>query len=382
MRKERSVETKEKKDTNRQMIMISALVMALLFAADLYVMINSPQNFLVLAVITILLLVWLYLLITNILEVFDKNRKASEEQYENTLRAEKANYLLQKKIMEQLETIGKDAVAPAQEIIAAQKALTKMTISRNKENTDALMNSNEKVIEKMFQLQERMEKNDEQVSNHQKELEEESKREIVSELKKMEDSIKDELLASVDSMQDFVKETVTSVQEDMRGQLGTGIPESAETSFPEELPLTDEEPEVGEMPVFDDTLLTDDDMPLMEETPLAEEEPELGEMPLFDDIFQAEETPLAEEQPLMEELPLMEETPLTEEEPEIGEMPIFEDASVVEEVPVSEDESVIREIPLAEAEREAEEEKSKEPDLSNPNKIMTPEEIAALIASM
>lgn len=364
MRKERSLETKEKKDTNRQMIMISALVMALLFAADLYVMINSPQNFPVLAVITILLLVWLYLLITNILEVFDKNRKASAEQYENTLRAEKANYLLQKKIMEQLETIGKDAVAPAQEIIAAQKALTKMTISRNKENTDALMNSNEKVIEKMFQLQERMEKNDEQVSNHQKELEEESKREIVSELKKMEDSIKDELLASVDSMQDFVKETVTSVQEDMRGQLGTGIPESAETSFPEELPLTDEEPEVGEMPVFDDTLLTDDDMPLMEETPLAEEEPELGEMPLFDDIFQAEETPL------------------TEEEPEIGEMPIFEDTSVVEEVPVSEDESVIREIPLAEAEREAEEEKSKGPDLSNPNKIMTPEEIAALIASM
>ena len=63
-------------------------------------------------------------------------------------------------------------------------------------------------------------------------------------------------------------------------------------------------------------------------------------------------------------------------------MPIFEDTSVVEEVPVSEDESVIREIPLAEAEREAEEEKSKGPDLSNPNKIMTPEEIAALIASM
>ena len=363
MRKERSVETKEKKDTNRQMIMISALVMVLLFAVDLYVMINSPQNFPVLAVITILLLVWLYLLITNILEVVDKNRKASEEQYENTLRAEKANYLMQKKIMEQLETVGRDAVAPAQEIIAAQKALTKMTIGRNKENTDALMNSNEKVIEKMFELQERMEKNDEQVSNHQKELEEESKQEIVSELKKMESSIKDELLASIDSMQDFVKETVTSMQEDIRGQLGAGITKSAESSFPEEQPLTEEislteeEPELGEMPVFDDT-------PLMEETPLMDD------------------TPLAEEQPLAEELPPTEETPLTEEEPEIGEMPIFEQASVVEEVPVSEDESVIREIPLAEAEREAEEEKGKEPDLSNPNKIMTPEEIAALIASM
>ena len=72
------------------------------------------------------------------------------------------------------------------------------------------------------------------------------------------------------------------------------------------------------------------------------------------------------------------------EEVEAEEVPITEEATVepdtdavtlTEEIPVSADESVIEEVPAQEA-------SSSMADMSNPNKIMTPDEIAALIANL
>ena len=57
------------------------------------------------------------------------------------------------------------------------------------------------------------------------------------------------------------------------------------------------------------------------------------------------------------------------------EVKIPEETTVTEEIPVSADESVIEEVPAQEA-------SSSMADMSNPNKIMTPDEIAALIANL
>lgn len=59
----------------------------------------------------------------------------------------------------------------------------------------------------------------------------------------------------------------------------------------------------------------------------------------------------------------------------IEEVKIPEETTVTEEIPVSADESVIEEVPAQEA-------SSSMADMSNPNKIMTPDEIAALIANL
>ena len=45
---------------------------------------------------------------------------------------------------------------PAEDIISAQKAVAKVTISRSKENTDALMNSNDELINQLVNIQEKL----------------------------------------------------------------------------------------------------------------------------------------------------------------------------------------------------------------------------------
>ena len=68
---------------------------------------------------------------------------------------------------------------------------------------------------------------------------------------------------------------------------------------------------------------------------------------------------------------LTEEIPVSADESVIEEVKIPEQTTVTEEIPVSADESVIEEVPAQEA-------SSSMADMSNPNKIMTPDEIAAI----
>ena len=64
------------------------------------------------------------------------NQAHSDEQVEELLRTGKANYLMQKKLAEKIDNIGEKDAVPADEIITAQKAIAKLMLARNKENTD------------------------------------------------------------------------------------------------------------------------------------------------------------------------------------------------------------------------------------------------------
>ena len=61
-------------------------------------------------------------------------------------------------IEERLNKIEKSTSLPKNEIASIQKAIAKIIISRSKENTDALMNSNDKVLEKIFDFEEKLTK--------------------------------------------------------------------------------------------------------------------------------------------------------------------------------------------------------------------------------
>ena len=128
-------------------LIINVLTAAIVFIVDLYVMINMPANIPVLVIVTILFLVAVYFILDTVQKDSREKSSQSEEVYDNILKSEKASYLLAKKSFEEismmLEMADVKSEGSTEEIINAQKALSKVIISREKENADALMNSND-----------------------------------------------------------------------------------------------------------------------------------------------------------------------------------------------------------------------------------------------
>ena len=126
---------------------------------------------------------------------------------------------------------------------------------------------------------------------------------------------------------------------------------------------------------------------VMEETPIEEVPSDMEETPIEEEPSVMEETPIEEEPSVMEETPI-EEVPSDMEEPSIGKeegSSPEEDLSKYDDIMVdtltdSDDNVPVEKIPL-EDETVVDDEPAM-PDLSDPNKVMTPDEIAALIANL
>ena len=497
MAKDDSLKKPKKIDVNRIMIFISSILIPFLWI-DLYLVLKNASKMMVVGIIAALILVWTGLLVTYIHRMKNEEKAHSDEQVEELLRTGKANYLMQKKLAEKIDNIGEKDAVPADEIITAQKAIAKLMLARNKENTDALMHSNEQVIEKTLEVEEKLSENSQQIMDMQKNQMDEKLQELMQSQKLVLDNLNDvkeslqsdmqdvlsnmihdtlekELASAIEQIHTYVKEAASQAVDSVKENLAAEVPVMAAVSpaMDEELPdpgmpaeseelpdhgmptedeelpdlgmpamdedlsnmelptlgeelsetelpdLTDggdldEEPSIGEMPLMDeeepeaaDTSLIDEEpsigeMPLMEEeepeaadTSLIDEEPSIGEMPVFDDLndaasaveevqaepveeVEAEEVPITEEatvEPDTDAVTLTEEIPVSADESVIEEVKIPEETTVTEEIPVSADESVIEEVPAQEA-------SSSMADMSNPNKIMTPDEIAALIANL
>ena len=254
---------------NSKMLIISILGIAILFVADLYVMINNPGNFVVFSIITILMLVWIFIFTRQMVKFQQQKRKKETEQLEELFRGQKANYLQQKKVSEQIAEV-KTLLqhASVEDIVTAQKALAKVTISRSRENAEALMNSNDEVRQKMNQLLEDVSAVSEKMSEQQKAMIDEHikgmlerEEQILGKLQEIDDSVKNEISEAVEKLQTVA---VTPAAEPM--------PQAAEPVFEPEVteePLPELEPEVAEEP-------------LPELEPEATEEPEVAEEPLPD----------------------------------------------------------------------------------------------------
>ena len=468
MAKDDTLKKPKKMDVNRIMIFISSILIPFLWI-DLYLVLKNTSKLMVVGIIAALILVWTGLLVTYIHRMKNEEKAHLDEQAEELLRTGKANYLMQKKLAEKIDNIGEKVTVPADEIITAQKAIAKLMLARNKENTDALMHSNEQVIEKTLEVEEKLSENSQQIMDMQKNQMDEKVQELTQSQKlvldnlnavkeslqsdmqdvlsnMIHDTLEKELASAIEQIHTYVKEAASQAVDSVKENLAAEVPVMAAVSpamdeqlpdmgmpeIDEELPdlgmptedeelpdLTDggdldEEPVIGEMPLMDeeepeaaDTSLIDEEpsigeMPLMEEeepeaadTSLIDEEPSIGEMPVFDDLndaasaveevqaepveeVEAEEVPITEEatvEPDTDAVTLTEEIPVSADESVIEEVKIPEETTVTEEIPVSADESVIEEVPAQEA-------SSSMADMGNPNKIMTPDEIAALIANL
>ena len=318
-------------------INITLLIAVVLLVADLYAMINMPQKFIILAIITVLFLVAIYFLVDaiSIYLMAEKNRK--EEQYDSIFKSEKASYLLLRKtfddLYELIEKGNQSRKTNVEDIIHAQKAVAKVSIGRSKENADALMNSNDRIMEKISMLEAVLSDNVPQPA---------------SETNKNDSAYAQNIL---DNQNKILQQL--EVLQNMLNTIGADAKTAAESAkqnfFTEERILAEENKIEKEEPS------------LMEETPI-EEEPSM-----------MEETPIEEEPSVMEETPV-EENSVNEED-----LSKYDDI-MVDTLTDSDDNVPVEKIPLED--ETVVDDKPAMPDLSDPNKVMTPDEIAALIANL
>ena len=429
---------KQKKDSYNLRIVTAVLVLTVLVLGELYVMINYPSNYVALIVLTVVALADIYILIASAIQKNYKKEIDQYEQYDNLFKSEKASYLVTRKsfedIADQLDRIEEAAGSPTKDIIDAQKSIAKVTISRNKENSDALMNSNDKLLEQIFNLSDRLDNLEKNVLEQQRIIVENANKdlllkqqEMAASVKEMELSIHNTILAEVGKINGApaVAYTAAPVQpssaapveevtpEEPEAPINEVMPEEPEAPIDEvmpEEPATEPETAAEDMPdLAEDDLLNIDALfgndeaaettkEVAEETGSAEEnnEPEPEEPVGFDDTLgfayeEPEEPAFTEEMVNTIDEPVMEmnSNPNHMMTPEEIAALIANADAAAEEAPVVTEDAISEESePITEEEPVSEpvvEEPAAEPVIeanSDPNHMMTPEEIAALFANM
>ena len=394
---------KKKRSTGKDRILLCVAIalFAALLVAECYVMINEPHNYVLLGIFGVCMLVMVYGIADRSSRMQRTMEQQFNEQYEKLFKSAKLSYLyLKKSFAELYEKLGKiddDSSLPIDELIEAQKAIAKVTINRSKENATALMNSNDQLIDRMFGFEKELKELEQKV------LEKQNKEDfdriiegmdaMLKDLSEMfehsEKSLHDEIAQLSGSLQGQIAELADTVQ-----NISVSAPQMAQEAFvqPQETFINEPEPQTAaEEPVVPEA------EPVIEEPVVPEAEPVIEEPvvpepePVAQEPVVPEPEPVAEEPVVPEPEPAAEEPVVPEAEPVIEEPvvpePVAEEPEAVIE---SEDAAAAPEIieeeiiddPVAEQEPEVQA-KPPMPDLSSdPSHVMTPEEIAALLASM
>ena len=410
------------KDSKARMQMIfGILLFAFIFMAELYAIVNFPKMFIVLVVLAAADLICLYVAIRGVILVYETKYARREEQYESIFKSEKASYLMLKKYFEEISVklayMEEASKIPTEEIVNAQKGIAKVIIKRSHENTDALMNSYEQLLDRFDTFQKGMDgfgtvagayKDEilsackDEISSVQKdgkEQEHSQDKEIAAKLQEIIIAMKDMELRLNQTIMNSQKVVVSQPQVSV--PVATPVePQPAPQNHMEETPV---EPEISPEP--EESMEPEPEIsPDLEENPepeiLPDLEPEIS--------LEPEESPQPEILPELEESPELEISPELEESPEpeiLPDIPEEEDLKPEEEPPImaadeiippdpeeaiEEAEELVEPDPIpeeaivdeADDENLPEEELPPMPDLSDPNRSMSPDEIAALFANM
>ena len=368
---------RKEKDSSLNTILFSSLAITFLLLVELFLMIAMPQMLPAIAVVGVVIVGCAYLDLSTFVKRLRKKDQEQEEQYASILKSEKAAYLLIRKYFDEIEeqlTLLEDKFSePFQEVVAAQKATAKVTINRNKENTDALMNSNDKMLELLFNLESKIEETKEALSvglegrsKDQNAALLQKQMEMSNQLRELELTLRNEILQAVNKLSSASPQVVMASPQMMQMQQPVSAPVNKEPTpeFYGSADHTDDLGGLGELPDFVPLDAVEEDIPAAE--PLFEEvkeettlepmgEPDLE--PISEAVAEPEPLPALELEPEPEPLPALELEPEPEPLPALEPEPEPEPEPVAEELP-----------PM--------------PDLSDPNKMMSPDDIAALLANM
>lgn len=412
---------------------ISIVIEAVLIMLEIYVLTQMQDQLLIAGAMVIPMALTLYFLILSIINVSQYNKRMEIERYEDLYNAQKASYLIVRKSFEELskrlEDLEQVNNLPAEEIINAQKAVAKLTISRNKENALALMESNESLIEQLSSLERELKQNNSSIAERQEKLLEQTKKDLIERNRDLERQLL-ELQAKVAENRQIVMppmyaqpapqmmpqqmDTVSrqkDIKHDDYAQEETDISfDGYDTPMVAEAPS--EEPELN---TIAETIPTETEEHYVESDEDAETDTESEIAVETEPVIEAEAEPTIEAEAEVTPEPVPTVTPVSDDpnhvmtpdeiaamfagastaESQVEAEPIAE--PVVEETAEAEPVIEAEAEPAIEAEAEPKavvEEKAAEPveekaatsvpDLSNndPNKMLTPEEIEKLFANL
>ena len=408
------------KDSKARMQMIfGILLFAFIFMAELYAIVNFPKMFIVLVVLAAADLICLYVAIRGVISVYETKYARREEQYESIFKSEKASYLMLKKYFEEISVklayMEEASKIPTEEIVNAQKGIAKVIIKRSHENTDALMNSYEQLIDRFDTFQKGMDGfgtvagayKDEILSAYKDEKSPAPKDEEVHDHAQDKETVAklQEIILAIKDMELRLNQTIMNSQKVVVSQPQVSVPvaapvvpQPAPQNHMEETPV---EPEISPEP--EESMEPEPEIsPDLEENPEPEILPDLEES-LEQEISLEPEISLGlEESPEPEISPELEESPEPEILPDIPEeenlkpeedLPVMAADEIIPPDPeesIEEAEELVEPDPIpeeaivdeADDENLPEEELPPMPDLSDPNRSMSPDEIAALFANM
>ncbi|WP_294240487.1 hypothetical protein [Pseudobutyrivibrio sp.] len=318
-------------------IILASIALAILIIMEFYIMINYKSNFMAMAIGVLLMIVVLFFLISGVMDISLKQKDMEAQKYEDIYNAQKASYLVIKKSFDEMEqrlrAIEENSSLPAEDIINAQKAVAKVTISRSKENTDALMNSNDELINQLVSIQEKLESNNTQILEKQQSL-----------LKENNFDIQQKIAA--------ITNQLSSLEGRIQGGMSAMAAQPIQMAAPV-MPEVQEPVQTADMPVMEEAIPSEE-IPLDMDIEVSAEEPVAEEAPVEDlglDLDAVVEEPAAEEVPLDIDIEVPAEEPVAEEEP-VEDLGLDLDAVVeepaAEEVPLDLDIEVPAEEPVAE----------------------------------
>lgn len=374
------MQDKKQKRAKIQVIFL-ILISTLVLLADFYAIINYPKEYMLIAAITVIFVVCLWGVISGFFSLNALKEDRREEQYDSIFKSEKASYLMLRKyfdeIEEKIEILQKESRIPTEDIINAQKAIAKVVINRNKENADAIMSSNEQLVETFEQLENRLKESNDFIIESQKNVIYENLKDIMEKQQALSDSIKDmeirlsqaitanpiQFTANVE----MPKQTNDAPQS---APAMEAIPEpepvqaNESEQIPEPIPVNDPEP-VVETPHVPE--------PVSEAPHIPEPEPVVEPSPAAEEVVADTTNSDPNRQLSADEIAALFASanagatePESKPAEEVITEPVTEAPQAPEPEPVSEPEPV----------------KSPVVDLNNTNRNLTPDEIAALFSSM
>ena len=313
-----------------------------LLLIEMYFIVNLPRVYLVQIILGAAILACTYVFIVALLKEIHKTGEQAKDEYERMLRGEKASYLMLKKISEQLEAVDRNTREPGEEIITAQKAIAKVTITRSKENADALMNSNDRVVDNLLQLKESMDAGFEQFAGKQQNMMDDSVKELVLKQQEFAEELK-EITAGLKEITEglqTVKETVAEEKAQTLAAIESRMDELVSQNAVLESKITEstavaaaQKPEPDMEPDMEPEVLTESESDMEAEPKLVmEPQPEEVMEPQPEEVMEPEadfsmpDTP-EEELPVVDAETVTDDTPVMEEYEE----PIVDSDAIVEE---------------------------------------------------
>ena len=355
--------------TNKLKIFISGTAELILLITEIYIAIHYKGAFIPMAVFILAMAVGLFFLVNAVIDLTFLCKELEKDNFTDIYRAQKASYLVIRKSFEEMDerlrAIEEASALPADEIINAQKAVAKVTISRSKENTDALMNSNDELINHLFTFEGKLDSNNEMLMSRQKEMLDATKSDIAAQNADLQSKLNN-LQMQMQQMESKLEQGVSVSMPQMMAMpqmmMSAPVQTVAPVVEPVAAPVVAPEPTVEVAPMPEPEIVA-------EPEPIAEPEPEIVPEPVVEAAPEPEPVVEPEPEPAPAPAPEMDDPNKMMSPDDIAALL----ASMNNDAP-AEPEPVV--------EPEPEPAPAPAPEMDDPNKMMSPDDIAALLASM